>query len=63
MGYFMIGLCVAILGFGFFQFSRMFNLYTAQEHEDKPPWPYWILRTIAYMLMALGVIEMVQSLF
>jgi hypothetical protein len=58
MGDFIIGLGITIMGFGFFQFSAMFNLYKAQKDEDTPPWPYWVLRSLAYISMGTGAIIM-----
>ncbi len=63
MGNFFIGLCLILLGFGLFQFSRMFNLYKAQWDENAPPWPYWTMRSTSYFLMGLGILLMAGSLF
>jgi len=62
MGDFMIGLCIALLGFGFFQFSGMFNLYEAQKDDITPPWPFLIMRTVAYISMAIGAFMILKGI-
>ncbi len=61
MEQFFMGLCLAVLGFGIYQFSRIFGLYSAQN-EKGAPWPYLVLFTISYGLIGLGAIIMAFSL-
>jgi len=53
MTYFMAGLSLLILGFGFFQFSNMFNLYNAATPSGSPV-PFWVLRILGYLFMGSG---------
>ncbi|HVZ81099.1 MAG TPA: hypothetical protein VHE12_09960 [bacterium] len=62
MGYFVLGLGILCLGFGFFQFSTMFSLYRAQKDEDSLPWAYWTLRALGFFSMAGGILIVVYSL-
>jgi hypothetical protein len=62
MGNLLGGLTLAILGFGIYQFSKLFSLYTAQaENEGAIPWPYIILRLISYIFMAIGIIVLITG--
>ncbi len=61
MDQFFGGLCLAILGFGINRFSRLFDLYPAQN-EKGVPWPYWVLFAVSYGLIGLGAVIMVFSL-
>gem|GEM_PF-5147263 len=61
MGEFFTGLCLVILGFGIYQFSRLFGLYPAQGQKNIP-WPYLVLTVLSYSLMGIGAIVMVIGL-
>jgi hypothetical protein len=62
MGYFMLGLGIVVLGFGFLQFSAMFNLYKAQKDDDRAPWAYLILKALAYLSFVLGGLVIFYSI-
>ncbi|HJT23360.1 MAG TPA: hypothetical protein VJ873_02210 [bacterium] len=55
------GLCMAVLGFGVYQFSHLFGLYSAQDKRGIP-WPYRILQVISYSLMGIGVVVLIIGL-
>lgn len=55
------GLCLAILGFGIYQFAHLFGVYSAHDKRGVP-WPYRTLQVISYSLMGLGVIVLVIGL-
>ena len=57
MNYFMPGLGLLVLGFGFFQFSNLFNLYDADAGAGEgTPVIFMILRGCAFVSMALGIV-------
>lgn len=60
MGTFLAGLGIVVLGFGVYQFSNLFGLYSANpEVENGIPWTFVILRGIAYSLMLCGAVVMI----
>lgn len=61
MSHFFTGLCALILGFGTYQFSKLFNLYPAQDKKGVP-WPYMALTIISFSLMGIGAVVMVIGL-
>ena len=60
MTYFMAGLGLMVLGFGFFQFSNLFNLYNAATPSGTPV-TYWILRILGYLSMGAGAVVLLAS--
>jgi len=61
VGEFFTGLCLLLLGFGIYQFSRLFDLYPAQGQKNIP-WPYLVLTVLSYSLMVIGAVVMVIGL-
>jgi hypothetical protein len=62
MNYFMPGLGLLVLGFGFFQFSNLFNLYDADAGvRDGPPVAFVVLRVCAFVSMAFGIVCILYS--
>ena len=58
MSNYFLGLCLAVLGFGIYQFSRLFGVYSAQN-EKGIPWFYRILQVVSYSLMGIGTVVLI----
>lgn len=61
MSNFFLGLLLAVMGFGIYQFSHLFNLYPAMD-KNGVPWPYRILQVASYLLMGAGIVVLVMGL-
>jgi hypothetical protein len=63
MGDFLAGLGIILLGFGFFQFSKLFGVYTAiPKKEGGIPWTFLVLRTIGFVVMLIGLVVLIIGL-